>query len=383
MDSFQSSKMLEHKGVLVNDDKPVFVFTRQERVVPRIFQKLWFGPYGCLNYFINPKKQIWSVDLQGNVNKIKNAPIMFLYDQDQYRPRDFSKLLAKRFGFSRGLYEYVIRDCKLNDENCWNEECNVAHYTFGLPGGGYLLNQRDTKSLDVIRPGSSETVSIEFQKLLPDFKPLPKKTSAILLTFFNQKKCLIYLNISNYPIFEIDLVKLSNQTVDQSVKFLGYGKQYRPFMAFNDNRSILSHDQFYLARFNNLYSPGTHMFTTAYSILDVNDLPQNVNSEKDRQIKEYYLPEPISKVSYMPIDDEHLLGYGEGTFWSIKWDGSDYQQLFPLTKIIPLKPRDLSKPPLPYIYRNRAIPETETRFDNVSTTHKVSPKLLPIPPDLR
>ncbi len=344
MDAAQSSKMLEDKGVLLSGDKPVFVFTRQERVVPHIFKKLWFIPHGLLNYGINPKKEVWTVDLQGNVNKIKNAPIMFIFDQYKYRPRDFSKLLTKCFGFSSGLYQYGIRDSKFGDVKYLNDEISVVTPTFGLPGGGYLLNQWNAKSLDIIKPALSQTISIKYQKLLPDIKPLPKNTSAIPLTFSNQNKCLFYLDMPAFPIFEIDLVELNNQTVDQSVKFLGYGKQCRLFMAFDDNQFILSRG---VGRENFHKSS---IISHAFSILDVNDLPQNLNFEKDRQIKQYILPEPISEISYMPIDDEHLLGYGEGTFWSIKWDGSDYQQLFPLTKKIPLVTRDFPKPPLPAGY---------------------------------
>lgn len=377
-----SRSQVENKGLYLSNNQPQFLLTRQARHIPDFVQTLGDPFESVLRHLVRPRWEMWTVDLSGKTTKLTEPPEFFYYDQSSFQPIDFTKVLA--IG-SNLLYEYEIQNGALKETHHWPEPVLVTCPLFHLPDGGYLYNKWNKNSVLILHRNAPQTIQLSLDslvKLLPSPPDhFPKKLILVPITFAKGTTVLAYLHAPNYPIFEIRLDRLEEKALENRVRFLGYGVNWKPQIALNDNRTILFHqadiaipqkDGTYL--FPKYYKVG-NFFAYNLSYAQTDSLPQSPTIDSASSFVSYLLPDPLLDVSNIPLDDSRLLAHTETTFWTFKWDGTDIRQVFPREPVVPLKERTL--PPVDSVLvkmKNRPKPETPPSVEKSSSIH-LDPKV--------
>jgi len=339
-------KYVFNYGALQTNDGLCLVYTRSENPIPARKQKLGFLVDLFLNNPSSPNKEIWTLNLQGELKKIVNVPTFDLRPRLFYRSFDISRLAGKINNLSKKneLHDYKIENDSLVQSDQWNEDYD-GQFLFGLPGGGYLINKKAEKCVTYLLPGESESVVIPRNVLLeklPQTPTLPKLVMWIPISTQKGPACLAYLDAPHFPIFEFHLDQRNDRAVEDWVKFIGYGNEMRPIMTMENNQIILFASAKKEMQRDILEWPKywnkNNMLTSKYFTLPTRALPQTPGGQPSERIIFHVLPQPIEQYCIIPLCDDRLLGYGFGAFWSFCWDGSDIRQLFPRDKEFPLIP---------------------------------------------
>lgn len=342
-----SSYDADCKGLYLENEKPRLLFSRNVRVVPDFLK--WSGilPDFFFGFMVKLNHELWTADLEGNLTKLKDSSSPYLYSQTSRRSLKQSHALGMSWDL---LAEYEIREGKLRKTHRWPEIVHVASIIIQLLDGGYLLNQPGLKCCAFLHREHPQIVKFDYAsllKLLPVIPPHEEINEALIpISTAKTNSLLAYLAIPGYPIFEFKTDKFEQPEIKEKVRFLGFGGDCRPFWAFDENRQIV----FIRNRFEqandtfrwNFSRPEfvCHRISTAQT----DRLPQDVIANATSYFTQHILPEPLVFMNAIPLDDAHLLAYQDKTFWSVKWDGTDIQQIFPRSPIVPLTPRRLLYP---------------------------------------
>ncbi|MEW6236851.1 MAG: hypothetical protein AB1656_15825 [Candidatus Omnitrophota bacterium] len=368
-DKQQFKKYIFNYGVLQTDDGPCIFYKRSEKPIPTVNQKVGFLPDLLLNTSISSKEEFWTLNLHGELKKIvkiqsvneimRNSPFptFELYMRQYYRFLDFSHIAGKKINQLKKseFHDYKIEKDRLLQSDQWNEDYD-GQFLFGLPGGGYLINKKAEKCLNILLHGESQAITIPRNVLLdklPQTPTLPKLVMWIPITSQKGPVCLAYLDAPYFPIFEFHLDQRKDHAVGDWVKFIGYGNEMRPIMTMENNQIVLFTSayeemhrdilQWPKYQIGGLFWPKYHyendFYSSGFSALPTRALPQIPGGQPAERIIPLILPSPINLISAIPLSDDRLLGYNDGVFWSFCWDGSDIRQLFPRDRQIPLIPR--------------------------------------------
>ncbi|MEW6236850.1 MAG: hypothetical protein AB1656_15820 [Candidatus Omnitrophota bacterium] len=347
----QFSKNVQNYGVVQSDQDLCLFYQRFERTVPTFKQNFGFIPDWYLNFLYTPKYEYWTLNLQGDLNEINKIPTCNFYGRERNRSFEFSRLAGAKFtSLGKGiLHDYEIEHDRLRQSDHWSEEYD-GFQLLGLPGGGYLLNNDEEKCITFLLPGESESFSISRDALLnklPQTPTLPKAVNWIPFSTQPGLTYLAYLDAPYFPIFEFQLDQYKKQTDGDWVKFIGYGNEMRPVMTVENNQIILfgyGYDDMRrgISQWPN-YQNKSFMICNGLAALPARALPVTSDGQPAERPISCILPQPINSISTIPLSDDRLLGYYDGVFWSFCWDGSDFRQLFPSDKEMPLVSRPKQK----------------------------------------
>jgi hypothetical protein len=136
---------------------------------------------------------------------------------------------------------------------------------------------------------------------------------------------LITTNTFKNYVYEINNQTMLDDSMETMFHEVFVGEEPTPFTVMNHNEVMLLHDNINLE-----YEVMNNTGRLHYALREKNT--DGTRSRFQTELHEIEIPNTIEVISKYPFDDEHLLLYGENAVWTMKWDGTELQRIFPVVE---------------------------------------------------
>ncbi len=330
--------IIQSNGVFVENDEPVLLLTYHKRVN--------IGSRGSnqdsfLNkmkrFLFSQQKTIHRLYFKDQIKKLEINSEDFLNRRWFNRLENFSKRFFARSEDETKLILFEYKDGDIKQIREW-ENSHFFPYYYPLNNNTFFSVMPRENRIQFVNTNSDHIIAMTDldEALFPQDERRDQDRS-------NRFRPFIFVpNNSNrdhhnliavpsptsrdFDIFEIHSDAIKDNNDEQMFSHVGKS-EYPPAISLRNNTVMICFDWF-RRRDNDDDSRNERFF---YYHRDQNQ--DGTIAPFKPTAKTVYFSDPPDEICSIPLDDEHLLFYREQALWSIRWDGSEEQKIFPATDV--------------------------------------------------
>lgn len=171
---------------------------------------------------------------------------------------------------------------------------------------------------------SVQNRNVDFQDLIGSFEIEQVQIFYPLTTGRYSEPAMLLITTSEFHhyVYEVHNQNMLHDSMEDMFHKVYMGEEPVPFAVLNQNRVMMLKDDINL----------NHEITS-----NTGSLYYTLREEKEdgslggfeTELYEIEVPNIVELISKHPFDDEHLLLYGNDAVWTVKWDGTEFERIFP------------------------------------------------------